>query len=93
MDADGVAGRAADGLQGDDPVGGDSDSSPHVKLEQRKHHVADGVASRDERSQPADDWCEDRPGGSRQPGRAGSYRPTKSESKWPVGTGPTDGNI
>ena len=44
MYADRVPGGASDSLQGNDPHRVDSDLAAHIVLEQREHHVADGVA-------------------------------------------------
>ena len=40
-----LPGGAADGLQGDDPGRIHADPLAHAELEEREHHVADGVAA------------------------------------------------
>lgn len=54
VDTYGVAGRAANGLQRDDPDRIRADILPDLKLKQREHHVADRVAAGDEGPQSAD---------------------------------------
>ena len=61
MNTDRVAGRSADRLQSDDPVGRDSNSVADLELEEREHHVAHRIAARDEGTEAAHERREKRP--------------------------------